>query len=89
MNSEFETLLPTGVVTTTETVPAACAGVVQVIVVLFTTVTFIAAEPPKVTLLAPINEVPVKVTFVPPVAGPVAGATLVSVGATRYVKAAG
>ncbi len=76
-------MVPTGVVTMTETAPAAWAGVVQVMLVLLTTTTFDAGVPPKVTLVAPVNEVPVSVTFVPPEAGPEAGETFVSVGATR------
>ena len=37
--------------------------------------------PPKVTEVAPVRFVPVMVTEVPPVAGPVAGDTDVTVGA--------
>ena len=72
--------MPFGVVTTTSTVPNACAGVVAVIEVALTTETPVAAVPPMVTEVAPIKSVPVMVTTVPPAIGPVGGATLVTVG---------
>jgi hypothetical protein len=78
-------LVPLGVVTTTLTAPAAWAGVVAVIEVALTTVTPVAAVPPKVTEVAPIKSVPVIVTAVPPAIGPVGGATLVTVGSATYV----
>ena len=40
-----------------------------------------AAVPPKLTALAPVRLVPVTVTTVPPVVGPEAGLTPVTVGA--------
>src|SRR4051794_41853162 len=57
---------------TTSTTPDACAGVVQVIVVAFTTVTAVAAVPPNVTASEPplTKPVPVMVTAVPPDPGP-------------------
>jgi hypothetical protein len=67
-------------VTTTLTVPAACAGVVAVIDVLFTTVTPVAGVPPRITVAPARNPVPVRVTAVPPAAVPDAGETPVSVG---------
>jgi len=67
-------------VTVTVTDPAAPAGVVAVIVVPFTTTTFVAAVPPNVTP-APLKKfVPVIVTAVPPPTGPFAGDTPVTVG---------
>ena len=58
---------PPCVVTTTPTAPAvARAGVIQVIVVLFTTLIVVAATPPNVTKVAPVKDVPVIVTLVPP-----------------------
>jgi len=42
------------------------AGVIQVIVVLFTTLREVADNPPNVTDVAPIKFVPVIVTLVPP-----------------------
>ena len=74
-------LVPPGVVTATSTNPAACAGVVAVIVVAFTTVTPVAAKPAKVTEVAPVKLVPVMVTEVPPTVGPDAGEMPVTVGA--------
>ena len=58
---------------------------VAVIEVALTTVTPVAAAPPKVTEVAPIKSVPVIVTAVPPAIGPVGGATLVTVGRATYV----
>ncbi len=72
--------MPTGVVTATLTSPAACAGVVAVMVVALTTVMPVAAVPPKVTAVAPVKLVPVMVTAVPPAVGPLLGLTLVTVG---------
>jgi len=43
-------------------------------------VKLVAGVEPKVTALAPIKPVPVTVTTVPPVAGPVAGDRAVTVG---------
>ena len=49
-------------------------------VVLFTTVTLVAAVPPKVTVAPEAKLVPVMVTAVPPAAGPLLGLTLVTAG---------
>ena len=67
-------------VTVTVTAPALPAGVVAVIVVLFTTTTFVAAMPPNVTVAPAAKFVPVIVTAVPPAVGPLFGDTLVTVG---------
>jgi hypothetical protein len=72
--------LPPGVVTTTSTALAACAGVVTVIVVELVTDTLVPAVPPNVTEVAPVKFVPVMVTEVPPAAGPLFGDTEVTVG---------
>jgi hypothetical protein len=69
-------------VTVTVTAPALPAGVVAVIVVLFTTATFVAAVPPKVTVAPVAKFVPVIVTAVPPAMVPLFGLTLVTVGDT-------
>jgi hypothetical protein len=66
--------------TVTVTAPALPAGVVAVIVVLFTTVTLVAAVPPNVTVAPATKFVPVIVTDVPPAVDPLLGATLVTVG---------
>ena len=57
---------PPPVVTIMPTAPALRAGVIQVIVVLFTTLIVVAAKPPNVTDVAPVKFVPVIVTLVPP-----------------------
>src|SRR6266852_638029 len=76
-----------GLVTTTFTAPAACAGVVAVICVALTTTTFVAAAPPNVTVAPVAKFVPVMVTAVPPAVGPLLGLTLLTVGAgATYVN---
>lgn len=63
---------PPPVVTITPTAPAvARAGVIQVTVVLFTMLRDVAATPPNVTDVAPVKDVPVIVTLVPPAVLPV------------------
>ncbi len=69
-------------VTVTFTAPAAApAGVLAVIVVLFTTTTFVAAVLPKVTVAGLAKFAPVIVTGVPPDCGPEFGVTPLTVGA--------
>ncbi len=80
---------PLGCCTITSTAPGACAGVVTVMVVSFTTVKAVPASPPKVTPVAPVKFVPVTVTSVPPVSGPLVGATELMVGIGSNVKAPG
>ena len=58
---------PPPVVTIMPTAPALRAGVIQVIVVLFTTLIVVADNTPNVTDVAPVKFVPVIVTLVPPV----------------------
>jgi hypothetical protein len=67
-------------VTVTVTAPALPAGVVAVIVVLFTTTTPVGAVPPNVTVAPAAKFVPVIVTVVPPATVPLFGATLLTVG---------
>ena len=67
-------------VTVTVTAPALSAGVVAVMVVLFTTVTLVAALLPKVTVAPAAKLVPVMVTAVPPEVDPLLGLMLVTVG---------
>jgi hypothetical protein len=57
-----------------------------VIVVLFTTLTFVAAALPNVTVAPTPKFVPVIVTPVPPAAGPLFGDTVITVGITTYVN---
>jgi hypothetical protein len=78
-------LSPLLLVTVTVTAPALDAGVVAVIVVAFTTTTFVAAVPPNVTPAPAAKFVPVIVTAVPPDVGPVFGDTLLTVGGATYV----
>ena len=67
MNDENAPLGPPPVITITPTAPAvARAGVIQVIVVLFTIVREVAAIPSNVTEVAPVKFVPVIVTLVSP-----------------------
>jgi hypothetical protein len=68
-------------VTVIVTAPALPAGVVAVIVVLFTTTTLVADPVPKVTVAPEAKLVPVIVTAVPPEVEPLFGLTLVTVGA--------
>jgi hypothetical protein len=67
-------------VTVTVTALALLAGVVAVIVVAFTTDTLVAAVPPNVTVAPAAKFVPVMVTTVPPVVGPLFGDMLLTVG---------
>ena len=69
-------------VTVTVTAPALPAGVVAVMVVLFTTTTLVAAVPPNVTVAPAAKFVPVIVTAVPPDVDPLFGETLLTVGGT-------
>ena len=71
MKDENSPLGPSSVVTIMPTAPALRAGVIQVIVVLFTTLIVVAAKPSNVTDVAPVKFVPVIVTLVPPAVLPV------------------
>ena len=68
-------------VTTTSTVPAALAPVVQVIEVDDRTLGEVHVTPPKLAIAPVRNPVPVRVTAVAPATTPVVGDTLVTVGA--------
>lgn len=71
-------------VTTTLTVPAAWAGVVAVIALLFTTVTPVAEVPPSCTLAPARKPVPVMASAVPPLRVPETGEIAVTVGAGLF-----
>ena len=72
MKDENAPLGPPPVVTIMSTSPAVVrAGVIQVIVVLFTMLREVADNPPNVTKVAPVKDVPVIVTLVPPAVLPV------------------
>ena len=73
MNGENALLVPYSVVTIMPTAPVLRAGVIQVIVVLFTTLIVVAAKPSNETDVTPIKDVPVIVTFVPPAVLPLNG----------------
>jgi len=73
-------LFPPEFVTVTVTAPAAAAGVVAEITLVFRTTTFVAAFPPNVTVAPDAKFVPLIVTSVPPSTGPVFGSMLVTVG---------
>jgi hypothetical protein len=74
-------------VTTTLTVPAACAGVVAVMEVELTTVTLVADVPPMLTVAPLEKPVPVMVTDVPPLVVPEVGEIAVTVGAAALLLA--
>ena len=77
MKDENSPLGPSSVVTIMPTAPVLRTGVIQVIVVLFTTLREVADNPPNVTKVAPVKDVPVIVTLVPPAVLPVNGKILV------------
>jgi hypothetical protein len=68
------------VVTVTSTTPDAGPGVTAVISVSETTTNDEAAIPPNSTAVAPVNDVPVIVTFDPPLRTPASGDTLDTAG---------
>ena len=71
MKDENAPLDPPTVVTITFTAPAVVrAGVIQVIVVLFTALREVADIPSNVTDVAPVKFLPVIVTLVPPAMPP-------------------
>jgi hypothetical protein len=74
-------LEPFGVVIVTSKVPAASAGATALIRVDEDTLKLDAGAVPKSTLVAPLKPVPLMVTLVPPVLGPLAGEMEVTVGA--------
>ena len=81
-------LCPSGFVTVTLTLPAAPAGVVAVMVVLFTKVIAVAALLPRLTVAPATKFAPLIVIAVPPMVDPVAGVTLATLGAGKlYVNA--
>jgi len=77
-----------GLVTAMLTVPAACAGVVAVMVVLLTKFTLVAATPPMLTVAPDAKALPVIVTDVPPAVEPEFGVMFVTLGpgADAYVN---
>jgi hypothetical protein len=83
----LSTEVPPGVVTLTDTSPVVPEGAFAVIVVpLLVTEMFVAALLPTVTCVAPVKPVPVMVIEAPAVSGPLAGDTLVTVGAATWTN---
>ena len=80
MKDENSLLGPPPVVTIIPKSPALRAGVIQVIVVLFTTLIAVADDTPNVTKVAPVKFVPVIVTLVPPTVPPDDGEMSVMLG---------
>ena len=80
MNPVGSVAVPPLHVTLTVTAPAACDGVVVLIVLVFGADTAVAAAPPKSTVHAESKFVPVNVTEVPPAVVPLEGETFVRVG---------
>jgi hypothetical protein len=81
VKDENAPLGPPPVVTIIPAAPAlSTAGVIQVIVVLFTTLREVADNPPNVTKVAPVKFLPVIVTFVPPAMPPDDGEILLITG---------
>ena len=79
VNNPVPVELPEGVETTISFAPILePAGVTAVIVVALTTTTLVAATPPMVTPVAPVNPVPVMVIEVPPAIVPLVGETEVT-----------
>ena len=78
-------LCASGFVTTTFTLPAACAVVVPAMLVALIVET-VSDDPPNETVAPAWKSVPVMVTVVPPAAGPLVGVTPVTDGAATYVK---
>ena len=74
MKDENSLLGPPSAVTIMPTTPAVVrAGVIQVIVVLFTTLRYVAVKPSNVTDVAPVKFMPVIVTLVSPTVLPYDG----------------
>ena len=73
MKDEKAVLVLPSDVTIMPTAPLMCAGVIQVIVVLFTTLIVVAAKPSNVTDVSPVKFVPVIVILFPPAVLPTNG----------------
>jgi len=87
-SSDEIALVPIGVVTVTSTVFATSGGdtaVIEVIVFTVFTVKLVALIEPNLTAVAPVKLAPVIVTFVPPAAGPLVGASFVIVGSATTI----
>jgi hypothetical protein len=85
-SAEPVALVPPELVTVTSTVPLP-AGAVAVIDVALLTVNEVAAVAPNFTAVAPVNDVPVMVTDVPPAPGPLFGAIEITDGGRTWAWA--
>src|SRR5260370_30791689 len=91
-SAELVAEVPPGVVTITWTMLQNSqlnpppAGLIAVICVSLTTVKCMAAVAPKKTPVAQVKPLPVIVTLVPPLAGPLVGLMIVTVGGGRVSK---
>ena len=90
MNSSAEpvALVPSGVVTLTETVPLTSLGETAVMEVSLFTVKLLAAVAPKATAVAPVKPVPVMITLVPPAFRPEVGEMAGTAGAIAMTAVA-
>src|SRR3954452_12352629 len=88
MSAALVALTPKSVVTVTSGAPVP-AGVVAVIFVALLTVMLVARPEPKNTAAGFVKPVPVMVTTVDPVVGPVLGERPVTVGAAPNVNCCG
>ena len=80
-------LVPPGVVTLTSTVPTVPGGEMTMMWASSVTVTGLVLDTePNLTAVTKVNPVPVIVTAVPPLAGPLVGAMPLTVGAATYVN---
>src|SRR6202034_4167980 len=77
---------PTGVVTVTSTAPAASGGLTALMLVTLLKMTPVAASAPKATVLNAVNPVPVIVTKVAPLLGPLTGRIEATVGTATKVN---
>jgi hypothetical protein len=85
-SAEDVALVPRGVTTVTLTVLAEPAGEVTVIEVELPTASDVPGVLPKLTAVAPMKLVPVRVTDVPPAVVPVVGDTALTVGTPSKVN---
>ena len=77
---ESVAVCPSGLVTTTATVPAVPEGVTQLISLALTKFTLVQAEPPTETVTPETKSPPLMVIVVPPARGPPMGAMEEMVG---------
>lgn len=76
---------PSSVFTTIDTAPGGCGAVTTVSWVGLLMTTEAGLNPPKVTCVSAVKLDPLMITVVPPMAGPLAGLTLVMVGGAPVI----